>query len=75
MDVIVRHEMCEKAKPGDICVFTGTLMAIPDAAQLLLSGRHLSMQRATSEKGRRNDVRHWRAGLVNIISSRLVVRV
>lgn len=56
IDVIVRHEMCEKAKPGDICVFTGTLMAIPDVAQILLSGRHLNLQKASREMGRKKDV-------------------
>jgi DNA replication licensing factor MCM6 len=55
MDVIVRHEMCERAKPGDICVFTGTVMAIPDVAQILMSGRHLNLQKSLKEMGRKRD--------------------
>jgi DNA replication licensing factor MCM6 len=38
IDVIVRNEMTERAKPGDKCVFTGTLIVIPDVAQLLMPG-------------------------------------
>ena len=49
IDVIVRHEMCEKPKPGDTCVFTGTLIAVPDVAQLMMAGRHLNSQKALRE--------------------------
>jgi hypothetical protein len=34
MDVVVRNEIADRAKPGDKCVFTGTLIAVPDLAQL-----------------------------------------
>ena len=34
MKIILRNEEVEKAKPGDKCVFTGTLIVVPDVAQL-----------------------------------------
>jgi DNA replication licensing factor MCM6 len=52
MDVIVRHEMCERAKPGDKCVFTGMLLSVPDVTPLLMSGRSLNAQKAAREMGR-----------------------
>lgn len=33
LDVILRHEEVEKAKAGDRCVFTGTLIVIPDISR------------------------------------------
>ena len=38
MDVIVRNEMVERAKAGDQCVFTGTLVVIPDGSALARAG-------------------------------------
>jgi len=38
LDVILRGEMVERAKAGDKCVFTGTLIVIPDVSQLGLPG-------------------------------------
>ncbi|KAK9478641.1 MCM2/3/5 family-domain-containing protein [Lipomyces japonicus] len=38
MDIILRGELVETAKAGDKCVFTGTLIAIPDVTQLGLPG-------------------------------------
>uniref|UniRef100_A0A6A7G1A9 DNA replication licensing factor MCM6 n=2 Tax=Hirondellea gigas TaxID=1518452 RepID=A0A6A7G1A9_9CRUS len=34
LEVILRHDQVEKAKPGDQCVFTGCLIVVPDVAQL-----------------------------------------
>ena len=39
VDIILRHEAVEKAKPGDRCLFTGTLVVVPDIAQLSASGQ------------------------------------
>ena len=30
MDIVVRHEMVDRAKAGDKCTFTGMLVVIPD---------------------------------------------
>lgn len=38
MDVILRGEMVERAKAGEKCIFTGTLIVIPDVSQLGLPG-------------------------------------
>ena len=38
VDIILRHEAVEKAKPGDRCLFTGTIVVVPDIAQLSASG-------------------------------------
>lgn len=44
--------MCEVPKPGDQCLFTGTLLAVPDVAKLLMSGKNVSMHGALREQGR-----------------------
>ena len=38
LDVVLRGDMVEKAKPGDKCKFTGTEIVIPDVSQLGLPG-------------------------------------
>lgn len=38
MDVIIRGEMVETVQPGDRCSITGTLIVIPDIAQLSTPG-------------------------------------
>lgn len=34
MKIVLRHDVVEQAKPGDKCVFTGSLIVVPDIAQL-----------------------------------------
>ena len=34
MDIILRNEMVDRAKPGDKCSFTGALVVVPDVAQV-----------------------------------------
>ncbi len=51
LDVIVRNDMVERAKPGDKCSFTGCLIVIPDVAQLALPGSKLESR---SEAGGRS---------------------
>jgi DNA replication licensing factor MCM6 len=38
IDIILRHEIVERAKPGDKAVFTGCLVVIPDVRQLMKNG-------------------------------------
>ncbi|CAB9507868.1 Maternal DNA replication licensing factor mcm6 [Seminavis robusta] len=38
VEVIIRNEMVEKCKAGDQCVFTGTLVVIPDGSALARAG-------------------------------------
>ncbi|KAJ3369231.1 MCM DNA helicase complex subunit mcm6 [Allomyces arbusculus] len=46
IDVILRHEMVEKAKAGDKVRFTGTVIVIPDIAQLAVPGHKVEAARA-----------------------------
>lgn len=38
MDIILRGEMVDRAKAGERCIFTGTLIVVPDVSQLGLPG-------------------------------------
>ncbi|KAJ5713485.1 DNA replication licensing factor mcm6 [Penicillium malachiteum] len=38
MDVILRGEMVDRSKAGERCIFTGTLIVVPDVSQLGLPG-------------------------------------
>lgn len=38
IDVVLRNEMVEKARPGDRCVFSGTLIVVPDAYSMYKPG-------------------------------------
>ena len=48
MDVIVRNEMVERAKAGDKCVFTGTLIVVPDVSAFRTPGTSVETQRDTN---------------------------
>ena len=46
LDVILRGEQVERAKAGDKCIFTGTLIVIPDVRQIAgLPGERLELGR------------------------------
>lgn len=45
MDVILRGEMVERAKAGEKCLFTGTLIVIPDVSQFRLPGSRVQATR------------------------------
>ncbi|KAI7902611.1 MCM2/3/5 family-domain-containing protein [Cokeromyces recurvatus] len=47
MDVIVRNDMVERAKAGDKCIFTGTLIVVPDVAAFRTPGTSVETQRDT----------------------------
>lgn len=48
LDVILRSEQVERAKPGDRCVFTGTFIVVPDVSQLGLPGVRSEISRDTA---------------------------
>jgi DNA replication licensing factor MCM6 len=52
IDIIVRNEMVEKAKAGDKCVFTGSMVVIPDGSALARAGDAVQ---ASSNRVRPND--------------------
>ncbi|XGW13964.1 hypothetical protein V3C99_000329 [Haemonchus contortus] len=52
-DVIVRGEMVESVQPGDRCMLTGTLIVIPDIAQLSTPG--LKAETGGGNRGRASE--------------------
>jgi DNA replication licensing factor MCM6 len=38
IEIILRNEIVDTAKPGDRCIFTGTLIAVPDVVSLIKPG-------------------------------------
>ncbi|CAE7154303.1 unnamed protein product [Rhizoctonia solani] len=51
LDVILRAEQVERAKPGDRCVFTGTFVVVPDVSQLGLPGVKSEIVRDSGTSG------------------------
>jgi len=47
MDVILRGEMVDRAKAGEKCVFTGTLIVVPDVSQFRVPGSKVQAIRDT----------------------------
>jgi DNA replication licensing factor MCM6 len=47
MDVILRGEMVDRAKAGEKCVFTGTLIVVPDVSQFRVPGTRVQAFRDT----------------------------
>ncbi|KAI7866660.1 MCM2/3/5 family-domain-containing protein [Spinellus fusiger] len=52
MDVIVRNEMVERAKAGDKCIFSGTLIVVPDVAAFRTPGTSVETQRDSSTRSK-----------------------
>jgi len=50
MDVILRNEMVERCKAGDKCVFTGTLVVLPDGSALARAGDSVTSSKAMGYK-------------------------
>lgn len=46
VDVILRHASVERAKAGDKCTFTGSLIVVPDVAKLYKAGQVPRMHRS-----------------------------
>lgn len=44
LDVILRNDIVEKCKPGDKCIFNGTLMVVPDILSLTKPGEKVQHQ-------------------------------
>ncbi|KAF2432664.1 MCM-domain-containing protein [Tothia fuscella] len=56
MDVILRGEMVDRAKAGEKCIFTGTLIVIPDVSQFRVPGVQATASRDSANAPRGNDV-------------------
>ena len=50
MDVILRNEMVERCKAGDKCVFTGSLVVLPDGSALARAGDSVTASKAPGYK-------------------------
>ena len=57
IDIILRGEAVDLAKPGDRSMFTGTLVAVPDVVQLMKPGEVAQAFHSNSANLKRNDVR------------------
>ena len=55
MDVILRGEMVDRAKAGEKCIFTGTLIVIPDVSQFRVPGTRVQTTRDSSNAPRGAD--------------------
>ena len=51
MDVILRGEMVDRAKAGEKCIFTGTLIVVPDVSQFRVPGNRVQAIRDTQRPG------------------------
>jgi len=56
MDVIVRGEIVDRAKAGERCIFTGTLIVIPDVSQFRIPGQTAQATKDTSNLPRGGEV-------------------
>lgn len=57
VDVILRGEIVDQAKPGDRTIFTGNLVVVPDIVQLLKPGDKPQSNAINTGKMQRNDAR------------------
>jgi DNA replication licensing factor MCM6 len=58
LDVILRGEIVDMAKPGDRTIFTGNLIVVPDIVQLLKPGEKPQSSSFNTAKMKRNDARN-----------------
>lgn len=57
IDVILRGEIVDMAKPGDRSIFTGNLVVVPDIVQLLKPGEKAQSTAMNTAKMRRNEAK------------------
>ncbi|KAH9618631.1 hypothetical protein KSS87_022528 [Heliosperma pusillum] len=50
LDIILRHEIVEKARAGDTVIFTGTVVVIPDILALTSPGERAEFRRDSSQR-------------------------
>ena len=55
IDVILRGDAVDKAKPGDRTIFSGTLVVVPDVIQLMKPGEKQQSSHADQNKMARNE--------------------
>ena len=57
VDVILRGDIVDTAKPGDRSIFTGTLVVVPDIVQLMKPGEKAQSSRMDMSKMSRSDLK------------------
>ena len=57
VDIILRGDIVEDAKPGDCSIFTGTLVPVPDVVHLMKPGERFQSTKADLGKMQRNDAK------------------
>jgi DNA replication licensing factor MCM6 len=57
IDIILRGEIVDTAKPGDRTIFTGNLIVVPDIVQLLKPGDKPQQTNVNTAKLKRNEAR------------------
>ena len=55
IDIILRGDIVDTAKPGDRSIFTGTLVVVPDIIQLLKPGQRAESSKMDMAKMARSD--------------------
>ena len=55
IDVILRGDTVDEAKPGDKTIFTGTLVVVPDVVQLMKPGEKHQSSNIDTQKMNRPD--------------------
>lgn len=53
LDIILRHEIVESARAGDKCIFTGTVVVIPDIAAISAPGDRAESRRKPGDRSNR----------------------
>ncbi|CAK9214901.1 unnamed protein product [Sphagnum troendelagicum] len=54
LDIILRHEIVEIARAGDKCIFTGTVVVVPDIAAISAPGDRAESMRKAGDASSRN---------------------
>lgn len=57
LDIILRGDIVDHAKPGDKAIFTGKLVVVPDIVQLLKPGEKYTSQNVDTTNMKRNEGR------------------
>uniref|UniRef100_A0A0E0HBC5 DNA replication licensing factor MCM6 n=1 Tax=Oryza nivara TaxID=4536 RepID=A0A0E0HBC5_ORYNI len=66
LDVILRHEIVEKARAGDTVIFTGTVVAVPDVMALTSPGERAECRREAPQRKNGSGVQEGVKGLKSL---------
>ncbi|GJM94939.1 hypothetical protein PR202_ga11626 [Eleusine coracana subsp. coracana] len=66
LDVILRHEIVEKARAGDTVIFTGTVVAVPDVMALTSPGERAECRREAPQRKSGSGVQEGVKGLKSL---------